>query len=123
MSTRRSLAALLLMLGLTLAPSFALAAAACATDCCAMAIDEAQDLRGCGAAFVQSRCCGAPAAIHASPAAAAVEAASSVSSLTSALPSPSLDGSLRAVSASDRREAATLALRTSRLRLSVVLRI
>lgn len=122
MAARRSLAVLVLMLGLTLAPSFALAAAACATDCCAAAVDAAPDERGCQAAFARQECCRAPSAAGATQTAAALELASSIAAPASAQPSM-IPAVCVADGAPGRQHAAQVALRTSPLRLSVVLLI
>lgn len=114
---RRTAAVWLLMLGLSFAPSLALAAAACATACCPVE-GERED---CGDGFSSRACC----------ATAPTPLASIASIASTAVETPSLPTlPLRDVVVSpERRDArwrfaeAERSLRASPLRLSVVLLI
>jgi hypothetical protein len=116
----RSMAAWLLMVVLTLAPSLALAAMACVPNCCpAVAIDALEaDLEDCGAGFARQTCCSESP----DPLASVAPPAAEVPSLHAILP-----GSPKLVNAAPwrptRAAEAELALRTSPFRLSVVLLI
>jgi hypothetical protein len=116
----RSMAAWLLMVVLTLAPSLALAAMACVSNCCpAAAIDASEaDLEDCSAGFARQTCCSESP----DPLTPVVSPAAEVPSLHAILP-----GSPKLVTATPWRPTrafeADLALRTSPFRLSVVLLI
>jgi len=124
LARRRSVAAWLLMVGLCLAPSLSLAAMACAPHCCPASTGDMQaelDPSGredCRAGFASRACCSEAPTNVASIAPTWVE----IPSLQAALPRdpdllvPSIDRPRRSFEA-------TLALRTSPLRLSVVLLI
>jgi hypothetical protein len=111
----RSMAAWLLMVVLTLAPSLALAAMACVSNCCRA---EAVELSDCGAGFARQTCCSESP----DPLASVAPPAAEVPSLHAILP-----GSPKLVNAAPwrptRAAEAELALRTSPFRLSVVLLI
>jgi hypothetical protein len=118
MIRRRSMAAVLLMVILTVAPGLALAATACAPHCCPAAEQPVGEVDDCRTGFAHRVCCSdAPASLSASAPA-----------MTDG---PVLQGILPRIEAFSpdpadgrpRRLDAELALRTSPLRLSVVLLI
>lgn len=121
--TRSTLAVLGLMALLTLAPSLALAAAACAPGCCPEGLASiATDADACRAAIAQRMCC-ADAPTPIAPAA-------SFASVSLELPSFPVEPQPLASIATPSRDRgpappidADLRLRTSPLRLSVVLLI
>ena len=110
-----SMAAWLLMVVLTFAPSLALAAMACVPNCCPA---EAMELSDCGAGFDRQTCCSESP----DPLASVAPATAEVPSLDAVLPeSPKLWHA--APWRPTRAAEAELALRTSPFRLSVVLLI
>lgn len=122
MMRRRSLAVLVLMVGLTLGPSLALAAAVCAPHCCPAAAsaasggpDPADD---CRAGFANRSCCNESIA----PVALASPTVSDGPALPTC-PAALEHAAASSLRAPGRRSEAQRALRTSRLRLSVVLLI
>lgn len=127
MLRRRSLAVTLLMVVLTFAPSLALAASVCAPQCCpGMAVAAADGAEraaeDCRAGFANRSCCSESAAPLALPGTAVPDAPALSAPLLpgapaiEAAPAPCLH-------AHARRADAQRALRTSPLRLSVVLLI
>lgn len=129
MAQRRSLAVLVLMLVLSLAPSLALAAAVCGPHCCpAVAVgpadgdatDEANPAaQDCRAGLANRSCCTTSLAPLSLPAPALSDGPPLVLQPTTVEP---LLGNAR-LPAPERRSEAQRALRTSSLRLSVVLLI
>ena len=126
LAPRRSVAAWLLMAVLTLAPSLALAAMACAPHCCPAAASDTSDTSDtsesghadCSQGFARRTCCSeAP-----DPLASVAPPAAEIPSLHEVLPS-SPELVTAAPQAPTRAAEAELALRTSPLRLSVVLLI
>lgn len=137
MSRRRSLAVLLLMVGLTLAPGLARAAIACAPHCCPASAattggdDFGKDALGragddCRSAFASRTCCAdatAPLATFASVArSSSSEAIDELASAPALLPTP-IAGLVERLRLPARGAEALLSLRTSPLRRSVVLLI
>lgn len=124
LARRRSVAAWLLMVGLCLAPSLSLAAMACAPHCCPASAGDLQlerdsaEREDCRAGFASRTCCSEAPANVASIAPTWVE----IPSLQAALP-PDPDGLAPSIDRPLRSFEAMLALRTSPLRLSVVLLI
>lgn len=125
LARRRSVAAWLLMVGLCLAPSLSLAAMACAPHCCPASAgdvqpdrDPAEQREDCRAGVASRACCSEAPANVASIAPTWVE----IPSLQAALP-PALDRVVASIDRPLRSFEAMLALRTSPLRLSVVLLI
>lgn len=141
MTSRRSLAALLLMLALCFAPSFALATLACVTRCCpaesawrSSETASAVPAKGSSATVSTERAeAGAAAAIgRADCCFSQVQPAAGLAPTIASLSAPSLAAPLALVpptparqTGADRasRHPARLAARTSPLRLSVVLLI
>lgn len=104
----------LLVLGLALAPNLALAAAACATACCPAEADR----EDCGSGFERRTCCETTATSVDAFAQGPVEMPAPLALPVRIAPVPAERVDLRA-----RFVAARLALSTSPLRLSVVLRL
>jgi len=118
MLRRRSIAVLVLMVVLAVAPSLAVAAAACADVCCPASAERAEDGDDCRSRIAQRTCCDeAPA-----PLAAFAPAPHEVPSFQAILP-PADRIALEKRPAPPRRLEPDRALRTSPLRLSVVLLI
>ncbi len=123
MIRRRSVAAWVLMAVLTVAPSLALAATACAPHCCPATVQTTdpgvRDFDDCRAGFASRSCCSESPAPLASFAPAANELPIHFQAILSEPPALA-DDTLRVL---QRSAGAELALRTSPLRLSVVLLI
>lgn len=126
MMRRRFVAAWVLVAVLTVAPSLALAAMACAPHCCPLMMQTVQttdpgvrDVDDCRAGFASRSCCSATPAPLASFAPAANEL---LIHLQAILPEPPALAS-ETLRVPQRSAGAELALRTSPLRLSVVLLI
>ena len=116
---RSSVAAGLLMLGLSFAPSLALAAMGCAPNCCpTSAHAEEVERDDCRAGFASRGCCSEAPAPLASAALNTVE-----SSSLPAILARSVVFAIVGLGAPRHGAEAELALRTSPLRLSVVLLI
>lgn len=126
MVRRKSVAAWVLMAVLTVAPSLALAAMACAPHCCPAAAESAESGAGgfddCRTALASRTCCSESPAPLASFAPARAELPIHFHAIHAILPeSPALAS--ETLREPLRSACAELALRTSPLRLSVVLLI
>ncbi len=123
MMRRRFVAAWVLAAVLTVAPSLALAAMACAPHCCPASAEAAQsgagDFDDCRAALASRTCCSESPAPLTSFAPARAELPIHFQAILSEPPALA-DDTLRVL---QRSAGAELALRTSPLRLSVVLLI
>ncbi len=119
MARHQSLAALVLMAVLALAPSLALAAMACAPNCCPMSAELASGkLEDCGSSLANRACCDeAP-----TPLSSVAPIAHEIPNLHAVLP-PAPPIAIDSPRLPRRSADAARALRTSPLRLSVVLLI
>jgi hypothetical protein len=118
---RRSMAVLLLMVVLTVAPSLARAAIACAPHCCP-ASATTTDGDDCRSGFANRTCCVDASAPLAAFASFAPGASDLPGFLPAILPAP-MASAAELLRVPMRSAAAELSLRTSPLRLSVVLLI
>jgi len=121
MRRRESMAVLVLMATLAMAPSLVLAAQVCAPDCCP-GLTERAATADCGPVFASRTCCGEAEADRAPRSPASAHASVELPTGPALAPTPPALASERERLAPPGAEAER-ALRTSPLRLSVVLLI